>query len=324
MGKRAYFFRRFIQCIITIFVIITIIFFIFRLIPADPSAMFIDSQMSAHDIELMREEWGFNDPVHIQFIKYLGNLIKGDFGRSFFYREPVIDIIFRKIGNTFILMGFALVITFIGAIIGGAYLGWKRGKPIEKIGVIISLSMHALPIYWIGIIALMIFTYWINLFPTGGMRTIGYEGSGLFSKYFSLDFLWHLCLPLLCASLYYLAHPLLIMRTSMLEIKGEDFLEMSIAKGYDEKTVIKHCARNALLPIVSHAAIMSGFLFGGQVLLETVFTWPGMGMELVRAVMNLDYPVAQGIFFLMAVTVVIMNLLVDFLYGYLDPRIVYK
>ena len=110
----------------------------------------------------------------------------------------------------------------------------------------------------------------------------------------------------------------------MLEIKGEDFLEMSIAKGYDEKTVIKHCARNALLPIVSHAAIMSGFLFGGQVLLETVFTWPGMGMELVRAVMNLDYPVAQGIFFLMAVTVVIMNLLVDFLYGYLDPRIVYK
>ena len=324
MGKRAYFIRRFIQSLVTLFVIITIIFFIFRLIPADPTSMFIDSQLSPKDIQSMRTEWGFDKPMYVQYLKYVRNLMAGDFGRSFFYREPVWSVISGKILNTFVLMGLALVITFVGAIIGGAYLGWKRGKWVEKVGVVLGLSVHALPIYWIGIMALMVFTYWIKIFPTGGMHTMGYEATGFMGRYLSLDFLQHLCLPLLCASLYYMSDPLVLMRTSMLEVKGEDFLEMSIAKGFREQTVIKHCARNALLPVVSHAAIMSGFLFGGQVLLETVFTWPGMGRELVMAVMNLDYPVAQAAFFLMALTVVSMNLFVDFLYGYLDPRIVYR
>jgi peptide/nickel transport system permease protein len=324
MGKRAYFIRRFIQSLITLFVIITIIFFIFRLIPADPTSMFIDSQLSPKDIQALRAEWGFDKPLYIQYLKYIRNLMGGDFGRSFFYREPVWNVISGKIWNTFILMGLALIITFTGAIVGGAYLGWKRGKWVEKVGVVFGLSVHALPIYWIGIMALMVFTYWIRIFPTGGMHTLGLEAAGFLERYCSLDFLKHLCLPMLCASFYYMSDPLVLMRTSMLEVKGEDFLEMSIAKGFDEKTVIKHCARNALLPVVSHAAIMSGFLFGGQVLLETVFTWPGMGRELVMAVMNLDYPVAQAAFFLMAVTVVSMNLFVDFLYGYLDPRIVYQ
>jgi peptide/nickel transport system permease protein len=324
MGKRAYFIRRLIQSVVTLFVIVTVIFFIFRLIPADPTALFIDSQLSPKDIQALRAEWGFDKPLHTQYLKYIRNLMVGDFGRSFFYREPVWGVISGKILNTFVLMGMALVITFVGAIVGGAYLGWHRGKWVEKVGVVLGLSVHSLPIYWIGIMALMVFTYWIRLFPTGGMHTMGYEASGLLGRYFSLDFLKHLCLPMLCAALYYMSDPLVLMRTSMLEVKGEDFLEMSIAKGFSERTVIQHCARNALLPVVSHAAIMSGFLFGGQVLLETVFTWPGMGRELVLAVMNLDYPVAQAAFFLMAVTVVAMNLFVDFLYGYLDPRIVYK
>ncbi len=324
MSKRAYLVKRFIQSIITLFVIITLIFFIFRLIPADPTSMLIDSQLSKKDMELMRADWGLDQPLFIQYVKYIRNLLMGDFGRSFSFREPVFNVVSETIWNTVVLMGVSLTISILGAVFIGAYIGWKRGKAVEKISVVFALSTHALPIYWIGIVSLIVFSYWLHLFPTGGMRTLGYEATGLFAKYFSLDFLKHLCLPMLCASLYYMSYPMLIMRTSMLEIKGEDFLEMSIAKGFDEKTVIRHCARNALLPIVSHVAIMSGFLFGGQVLLETVFTWPGMGRELVRAVMNLDYPIAQAVFFLMAVMVVTMNLIVDFLYGYLDPRIVYK
>ena len=324
MGKRAYIIKRSIQSIVTIFVVVTMIFFMFRLIPADPTAMLIDSQISPEDRQSILADWGLDKPLHIQYLRYIRNLLTGDFGMSFYYRKPVFQVISASIWNTIMLMGLVIVIAFFGAIVGGAYLGWKRGRRAEKIGVTTAIFIQAMPLYWVGILALMLFSYWVRIFPTGGMHTIGYEASGFFEKYFTLDFLRHLCLPLLCASIYYMATPLLIMRTSMLEVKGEDFLEMSMAKGFDEKTVIKHCARNALLPIVSHGAIMSGFIFGGQVLLETVFTWPGMGRELVTAVMSLDYPVAQAAFFLMAVTVVIMNFIADLLYGFLDPRIVYK
>lgn len=134
MRKRAYFLRRFIQSLITLFVITALIFFMFRLIPADPTSMFIDSQLSQKNIEIMRAEWGFDKPLYIQYFKYMKNLMRGDFGRSFFYREPVWDVISGKIWNTFILMGLALVITFVGAIVGGAYLGWNRGKLVEKVG----------------------------------------------------------------------------------------------------------------------------------------------------------------------------------------------
>jgi peptide/nickel transport system permease protein len=324
MGKKAYIIRRSIQCVVILFVIITIIFLIFRLIPADPTSMLIDSQLSPEDRHALMAEWGFDRPLYVQYLNYIRNLLTGDFGISFYYRKPVFEVISGTIWNTFVLMGLALTIAVGAAVIGGAYLGWRRGKRVEQIGVVAALFIQAMPLYWIGILSLMLFTHWIAIFPTGGMREIGYQATGLMGKYLSVDFLRHLCLPLLCASLHYMANPMLIMRTTMLEVKGEDFLEMSLAKGFNEKVIVKHCARNALLPLVSYAAVMSGYVFGGQVLLETVFSWPGMGRELVVAVMGLDYPVAQAAFFIMAVTVVLMNFVADLLYGFLDPRITYK
>jgi peptide/nickel transport system permease protein len=324
MGKKAYFIRRLIESVIILFVITTVVFIMFRLIPADPTSTLIDSQLSPEARQLIRADWGLDKPLYIQYLKYIANLLRGDFGVSFIYRKPVFEVISGTIWNTLVLMGLAISIAFVGAIIGGAYLGWRRGKTVEKVGVMCAVFFQAMPLFWIGIITLILFSYWIRIFPTGGMHTLGTEVSEGLGKYLSVDFLHHLGLPLICASLYYMAHPLLIMRTSMLEIKGEDFLEMSLAKGFDEKVLIKHCARNALLPVVTHGAVMSGFVFGGQVLLETVFSWPGMGKELVKAVMQLDYPVAQAVFLLMAITVVSMNFFVDVLYGYLDPRIVYK
>ena len=324
MGKRAYIIRRLIQSILILFVIITVVFFMFRLIPSDPTAMLIDSQISPEDQQRILVLWGLDKPLYLQYLLYIKNLLTGDFGLSFFYREPVFRLLLPTVLNTIALMGPAMVIAFLLAMFGGSYLGWKRGKVVEKVGVLGAIFYQSMPLFWLGIVALMAFSYSIRIFPTGGMRMMGYGASSLLETYFSIDFLWHLALPLIIASLWYMVSPLLIMRTSMLEVKGEDFLEMSLAKGFDQKTIIKHCARNALLPIVTHAAIMSGNIFGGQVLLETVFTWPGMGRTLVLAVMRLDYPVAQAAFLLMSGTVVIMNFIIDILYGYLDPRIVYK
>ena len=324
MNKKAFFIRRVIQSIFILFFTVTIIFFMFRIIPSDPTSMLIDSQISPEDRRAILAEWGLDKPIHIQYLHYIRNLMTGDFGISFYYRTPVLGVIAETLTNTFVLMGLTMAITVFGAILGGAYLGWRRGSRTEKITVTSAIFIHAMPLYWTGIVALMLFTYYIRLFPTGGMHTMGHEYSSLWGKYFSLDFLHHLVLPLVCALLYYLPNPMLIMRASMLEVKGEDFLEMSTARGFRERTVIMHCARNALIPVITHIAIMSGFVFGGQVLLETVFTWPGMGRELVKAVMGLDYPVAQAIFFLMATTVILMNLVADLLYGFLDPRITYK
>ena len=324
MSKKAYIIRRFFQSIFILFVILTIIFFLFRIIPSDPTALLVDAQLSPEDSQRLLAEWGLDKPLYVQYWTYIKNLLTGNFGMSFYYKEPAYRVISETVLNTIVLMGPAMVIAFLLAITVGAYLGWKRGKRVEKAGVVIATFYMSLPIFWTGIIVLMAFSFYLKIFPTGGISEIGYGVLSLWDKYFSLDFLRHLVLPLTVVSLYYTVSPMLIMRTSMLEVKGEDFLEMSVAKGFRQKTIIRHCARNALLPIVTHAAIMSGNIFGGQVLLETVFSWPGMGRELVLAVERLDYPVAQAAFFLMSGTVVIMNFFIDILYGYLDPRIVYK
>jgi len=210
----------------------------------------------------------------------------------------------------------------IGVLLG-AYLGWRRGSRLERFGLILALILRSMPIFWLGIILLMIFTYWLTLFPTGGMRSTGYASSNLFWTYFSLDFLYHMVLPLLVAALHYLPNPLMVMRTSMLEIRGEDFLQFAESIGLPESALMRHCAKNALLPVVTFVALMAGFALGGQVLLEFIFAWPGMGREMLLAIERRDYPVAQGSFIILSTLVIFMNFLVDILYCYIDPRIKY-
>jgi len=187
------------------------------------------------------------------------------------------------------------------------------------------LFLRSAPVFWTGMIFIMLFGIWLGIFPTSGMRTLPYEATGFLDKIFTLDFLWHLFLPALTISLYYLALPMLIMRNTMLEVMGEDFIELCKAKGLGERaTMFKHAARNALLPVVTQAAITVGLAVGGMVVVEVVFSWPGLGRELVQAVRTGDYPMAQAGFMLMAGIILLMNFLADIVYGYLDPRVAYK
>jgi len=293
--------------------------------PGDPTIFLLHSGFRMEDREYLLKKWGLDKPVLEQYVIYIKNFFTGDLGNSFYYNKPVMEVLGEKIINSVFLMGLSIVIAlFLGGLFG-ALLGWMRGGKIEKAGIIVALFLKSMPIFWMGIILLSVFSFWLRWFPGRGMHSITFNSKSLWGNYFSLDFLRHLFLPLLCAIFHYVSDPLMIMRSSILEVYGEDFIEMSKAKGLkDWEVLIKHGMRNAVLPLVTYSSLLVGFAFGGQLLLEVVFSWPGIGREMVIAVAHQDYPICQASFFLMAMVVVLMNFFIDISYMYLDPRIVYE
>jgi len=321
-GLRGYVFKRILQMALTLFVLVTVLFFLFRVVPGDPLSMYLDVGLSAEAREVLMAQFGLDKPLSTQYWLYLGNLLHGNFGVSFQYAKPAMDVVIGRLWATVALMFASLGIAFVIGVAGGSILAWRRGTWLEACGTVLVLVLRCAPVFWSGMIILSIFSFRLDWFPLGGIRRPGLEFASSFDKFFSLDFLWHLALPALTAGLYSLASPLLVMRSSMLEVVREDFIEFARAKGLSETRVLfVHAMRNALLPVVTVMAIMAGFAVGGIVLVETVFRWPGMGREIVMAVRARDYPVAQAAFFLIGFMVIGFNLLADVLYGYLDPRV---
>ena len=318
--------RRLLEAAISLFVLLTIVFFVFRLLPANPVDAMVDASLGPEAIARLYAEFGLDQPLWRQYVLYLKNILtKGDFGMSFFFRQPAVDILADKIINTLILAITSLVIAYALGIIWGALLAWHRGTPFETAGITAALAFKAAPEFWVGMIFVMIFAYGLGWFPHSGMREPGYEETSLFLKYFNLDFLRHLVLPATVAALGSIATPTLLMRNTMLEVMHEDFVELAKAKGLSTARIIYlHAARNALLPVVTSLATNLGRAVGGMVLVEYVFSWPGLGREIVLAATRYDYPVAQAAFLMIAAMVMLMNIVADLLYGYLDPRIVYK
>jgi peptide/nickel transport system permease protein len=323
-GMRGYIIRRIGYMIVMMFALVTILFFMFRLLPGDPFAMFVDAALPVEAREHAMKQFGLDRPILVQYLTYMKNFLHGEFGMSFHYLRPVTEIIGEKFWNTVILMGAGLFLTFLIGIIGGAVMAWRRGSRLELFGIATTIFLRSAPTFWTGVMAIMLFSVRLKWFPLSGMRTPGQDLPTLWAKYFSPDFLHHLILPTLVLVAYDLATPLLVMRSSMLEVMKEDFIEMAFAKGLRERTVLmRHAVRNALLPIVTLFAIQAGFVIGGQVLVEQVFSWPGLGREIVLAIQRRDYPITQAAFFIMGVMVIVLNFLADLSYGYLDPRVVY-
>lgn len=317
--------RRVAIMLVMIILISTMIFFLFRAMPGDPTAFIVDPSMSKEARELVLERYGLNDSKWKQYTIFMKDLVKFDFGNSFFYGKPVIKIIGERLPATLILMFSAMIFAYIIGIFGGAWMAWKRGSFGESAGITFALVFRSAPTFWVGLMAIMVFATKLKWFPAQGMRTSGYTGETFKEIFLNLDFLKHLILPSLVSGLYFLATPLLTMRNSMLEVLSEDYIEMANAKGLKQRTVLyKHAARNALLPVVTAGALFIGSAIGGQVLLEVVFSWPGLGREIVQAVTRHDYPLAQGSFIIISTIIMVMNLVADILYGVLDPRISYK
>lgn len=310
---------------ITMFILMTILFFMFRIMPGEPTTMLLDAALPVEAQEAVLQQFGLDKPLGEQYKIYMLNLVQGEFGISFSTREPVINVITEKLWNTIFLMGFSVGVALLIGVIGGALVAWFRGTVFEAVIVTVTLFFRSSPIFWIGMMALAIFSYKLGWFPIGGMREPGQDIQTFREMYLSLEFLHHLILPGMVGALYYIANPLLIMRSSMIEVMEDDFVEMARAKGLSERSIMfRHAMRNAMLPVVTQIALLIGFAIGGQVLVEVVFNWPGIGREIVKAIQLNDYPVAQATFFLMGVLVIVLNFLTDLLYGVLDPRVTYK
>lgn len=324
MGKLQFTLRRTFQLFLTLGAIGTILFIMFRLMPGDPTSYIVSPQMDAQARQQIIAMHGLNEPLHVQYIAFLQNAFLLDFGQSFHTNEPVQEVILRLLPNTLALMLSAFIIAYFAGVAAGIIAGWNRGSRFERSSIVIALISRSMPTFWVGIIMLWVAGAGLGIIPMTGMRSAGARPEGFFDLVLSLDFVHHLIAPAAVLAFYYMGYPLLLMRNNMLEILSEDFIDVCRAKGLKDRTImIKHAARNALLPVVTAAAVALGYAIGGSVLIETVFGWPGLGREMVRAVLRRDYPVAQGAFLLLAGSVVFMNFLADLAYSWLDPRVTY-
>jgi len=318
--------RRCGQALVTLLLLSAIVFFMFRLLPADPTAAMVDAALSPEQIAELKAEFGLDKPLAVQYGLYLKNiLLKGDFGTSFFYKQPALKILGDKILNTLILSLAAILVAYTVGSILGALMAWYRGSAGEVAGIVVGLVFRAAPEFWVGMVFVMLFAYGLGWLPHSGMREAGYVAESLAAKYLSLDFLRHLILPATVAALHMLSTPMLLLRNAMLEVRREEYVELAHAKGLPlRRLIFRHAARNAMLPVVTSLATAIGRSVGGMVLVEYVFSWPGLGREIVLAATRYDFPVAQAAFLMIAGLIMVMNILADLLYGYLDPRIVYK
>ena len=321
-GLGRYVGRRLALLLFVIWCILSITFALFQLLPGDPTSIFVDSNLSVEMIERQKTLWGLNDPLWLQYVRYIKNMALFDFGDSFFQNEPVREILIEKGINTCLMIVPALIVSVVLGTIIGAVAGWKRGSSFEQTTVTTALVLHSAPSFFVGIMALMIFSYQLRWLPPGGMVSLG-GPEGFWETVTSVDYLQHLILPALVLISREITGPILLLRSSMLEVKGSDFVDILRAKGLRERRIVAHATRNALLPLVTYIAVMTGLLFQGQVLLEIIFAWPGLGREMVTALNDLDYPVAQAALYLMALVILAMNFVADLLYGVIDPRVTY-
>ncbi|MBL8837773.1 MAG: ABC transporter permease [Alphaproteobacteria bacterium] len=314
--------QRLFHSLFVLWAVVTILFLMFRLMPGNPLAAYISEALSEEDQASIMRQFGLDRPLWEQYFIYLGNLLRGELGLSFHQRTPVWEIVMSVFPNTLVLVATGLIVAYIFGIIAGAFLAWKRGTWIEAVTIPVVLGTRAAPELWVGMVLLAILSFNLGWFPSGGANSAGAFYDSELQRFLSPDFLAHLALPALTLALYLQGIPLLLMRSTMLDVMHEDFVTMARMKGLSEwRIVIRHAARNALLPVVTAFAISFGQIVGGNVVVETVFSWPGLGRLLVAAVSNSDYPLAQGAFLLVSVVLVVMNFVADVIYTLLDPRV---
>ena len=322
--KSAYIARRLGAAIATIAAILVVNFVLFRMMPGSPERILLHGtpNVTAEMLEAARARWGLNDPIFPdQFVAYLGATVTGDLGFSFWARgQTVSAVLGQRIGPTVLLFGLGEIIAIVVGLALGAYSGWKRGGLIDLVGNGLSLFLYATPYFLLGMALLVLFGVGLGWFPTFGMFTAGATYSGPFDKL--LDLGRHLVLPLTTVSLGLIGQYAIVMRSSIVETLGEDYITTARAMGLRDGRVLRaHAIPNALLPTVSLVAINLGYVVAGAITLEVVFNWPGLGTLAVKALEARDYPVLQGVFLLLSVSVVLANLIADLVYSVLDPRV---
>lgn len=284
---------------------ISLVVFIILHLTGDPAALLMPMDATPEQIAQFRKEMGFTDPVIVQYWRFFKGTLHGDFGNSFRHSQPALDLVLERMPATIQLTVAALVLALVIAVPVGIVSAIKRNSFLDHIGMTGALLGQSTPVFWLGIMLILIFSVTLQWFPSSGRGEIQ-----------------HLVLPAVTLGMFSMARTARMMRSSMLEVLGQDYIKTAKAKGLAPSMVIlKHALKNASIPVVTIIGMELGTLLGGAVITETIFAWPGVGRLAVQAIYNRDYPVVQAAVFILASIFVLVNLIVDIIYTYLDPRV---
>ncbi|MCY3692253.1 MAG: ABC transporter permease [Chloroflexota bacterium] len=304
---QAYILRRVVQGILAIFVICTVTFALAR-VSGDPLNVLLPEEASEEQIELIKAEWGLDKPLHMQYLQYLGKLFRGDLGEAIAWpNSTATELIVQRLPNTIKLSALALIVSGVIAFPVGVLVAIKKDTPFDYGGKLFAILGQSAPTFAVGLILMWIFAVQLNIFPTSGSGGIEY-----------------IILPALALGYYNVAALMRLTRSSMLEVLDTEYVKLARIKGVPEwKVVWKHCFRNALIVPLTYFGLIGAVLITGSVVIETVFAWPGLGHLVIKAILFRDYVVVQAVVLLFATAFVIINIMVDVLYAYIDPRIRY-
>ena len=315
-----YFVKKLVGLSLTIFVVLTFNFYLFRIAPGNPfTLLFRGAGLSAEAMRQLNAQFGLDQPLWVQYVIYLRNTVVGNLGFSYQTRAPVLDLIIPSLVNTAILLSAASVVSIVAGILIGMVAAWRRGSKVDVSASAATLVLYSMPTFWLGLVLMFVGVIYFRL-PVAGMMSFTGVGSDALSRF--QDLMRHMFLPLLTLVLGLTGQYVLVMKGALLDIFTEDFMITARAKGIsNRKLLIDHGLRNAILPMLTLVALNLGMSIGGAVQTETVFSWPGMGLLIYRAILSRDYPVLQGAFLIVTVAVVLANFVADILYPLFDPRV---
>ena len=318
MHRSDYLIKRALFAIVTVFVAITINFFLFRVLPG--SAVRNLSRVPNATPELqhaLEAQFGLDKPLWQQYVIYVQQLLHGNLGVSFSNQQPVADNLKEALANTIPMVALGTIVAIVVGVVTGVFSAWKRGTKLDKVSTNIAIAFYSFPTQWLALVVLIYLAHW---FPAHG-RTNDFLINPTWWEH-ETDVLRHMALPSLVLALTLYGEYTLIVRSAMLETLGEDYVLTARAKGLSQRAiVIKHALRNATLPIITLMALSLGYIVAGAILIESVYSWPGIGNAVYQAVIERDYPMLQGAFLVLTVSVVFFNFLADVLYFSMDPRI---
>jgi peptide/nickel transport system permease protein len=309
--------RRLAASVVVLFGVSIVVFLTLKLVPGDAAYVLAGPNASAEDIERVRQSLGLDKPVPVQYVTWLGRALQGDLGRSLELHEPVLNLVLSRYGNTLLLAVAAMIFAGVTGILAGTLAALRPHTLLDRLVMLVTLTANSTPSFWLGLVLILVFSLTLHWLPSSGMDSARGDGG-------TFDVLQHLVLPAVTLGAISSALIARMTRASLLEVLTQEYVLVARAKGLREGLLVRrHALKNALLPVLTILGLQMGSLLGGAVITETIFSWPGIGFQLYRGIALRDVPLVQGAALVVAVSFVVINLLVDLLYSYLDPRIRY-
>jgi peptide/nickel transport system permease protein len=301
---KSFILKRFVETIFVLYLALTAVFVMVHL-SGDPALLMVPLDASPEFVEQFREEMGFNDPLIVQYGRFIAGAVRGDFGRALRQQASALSLVIERIPASLLLTITSILLALVASIPIGVFSAFKRGNPMDRLGMVSTVLAQSIPNFWLGLMLILVFSVLLRWLPTGGMGT------------------WrHLVLPSITLAAYSAARITRLTRSSMIEALQTDYIRTARAKGLKEwKVLWKHALKNASIPIITITGLQIGVIFGGAVITETIFSWPGLGRLIVQSISFRDYPTVQAAVFITAVMFCLINLVADILYAVVNPEI---